>query len=78
MTRSKTVATALAFLLSFTVTVIGQKKNSQKVDEARKETKKSRDLENSNRALLKWVDEDVAYIITDDEETAFNRVLGTP
>src|SRR5262249_7934244 len=55
-------------------TVIGQKKNSQKVDEAPKETKKSRDLENSNRALLKWVDEDVAYIITDDEKRAFTRL----
>src|SRR5262245_51921737 len=74
MIRSKTVATALAFLLGFTVTVIGQKKNSQKVDEGRKETKKSRDLENSNRSLLRWVDEDVAYIITDDEKTAYHRL----
>jgi GWxTD domain-containing protein len=69
MTRSKTVATALLCLLVFTVTAIAQKEKKDKKPSA--EDKKSRDLENSSKALLNWVDEDVAYIITGDERTAY-------
>jgi GWxTD domain-containing protein len=65
-------------------------KNQQKVDDPLKvnvtgkdaktdnktkaEAKKSRDLENASKALLRWVDEDVQYIITGEERAAWKRL----
>jgi GWxTD domain-containing protein len=65
-------------------------KNQQKVDDPLKvnvtgkeakadnkskaEAKKSRDQENASKALLRWVDEDVQYIITGEERAAWKRL----
>jgi GWxTD domain-containing protein len=65
-------------------------KNQQKVDDPLKvnvtgkeakadnknkaDAKKSRDLENASKALLRWVDEDVQYIITGEERAAWKRL----
>jgi len=40
----------------------------------RKEVSKSRQAEDSGRALRRWLDEDVAYIITDEEKSAFKAL----
>jgi GWxTD domain-containing protein len=49
----------------------GKEKNNKKASD---EAKKSRDLENASKALQKWVDEDVSYIITPEERTAWKRL----
>jgi len=69
---------------------IAQKKNDKNVDplkvdvtgskptrqekKSNAEAKKSRDLENASKALQKWVDEDVSYIITPEERAAWKRL----
>jgi GWxTD domain-containing protein len=62
---------------------IAQKKNDPKKEEqAKKEeqkkkeaaTKKSREQEQGSRALRKWLDEDVTYIITNEERAAFKAL----
>src|SRR5947207_10377993 len=54
---------------------VAQKKNDPKKEDTKKEVPKnvqrSRELESANRALRKWLDEDVAYVITNEEKTAF-------
>jgi len=39
-----------------------------------KDAKRSRELENASRALRRWLDEDVSYIITNEERAAFKRL----
>jgi GWxTD domain-containing protein len=84
------VALTSLFFLIFSYSLVAQKKSdSQKVDDplkvnvtgkekkdkkASEEAKKSRDLENASKALQKWVDEDVAYIITGEERAAWKRL----
>src|SRR5579871_2706479 len=82
------IALTSLFLLTFSFPSIAQK-NDSKVDDplkvnvtgkekkdkkANDEAKKSRDIENASKALQKWVDEDVAYIITDQERAAWKRL----
>jgi GWxTD domain-containing protein len=47
-------------------------KNNKEKNSA--EAKKSRDAENASRALLRWIDEDVQYIITPEERAAWKRL----
>lgn len=61
--------TCLLSLSLFTVPAIAQKKNESKNSKAAK----SREQE-MNRALKKWLEEDVAYIITDEEKAAFKAL----
>jgi GWxTD domain-containing protein len=49
----------------------GKEKNNKKASD---EAKKSRDLENASKALQKWVDQDVAYIITPEERATWKRL----
>ena len=58
---------ALAFLLFSSVPVVGQKKPDPK----KPQTSQSREQELASRTLRKWLDEDVGYIITDEEKAAF-------
>ena len=58
---------ALAFLLFSSVPVVGQKKPDPK----KPQTSQSREQELASRTLRKWLDEDVGYIITDEEKGAF-------
>jgi GWxTD domain-containing protein len=64
---------------------IAQKKNDPKKEDTKKEeqkkkeaaaaaTKKSREQEAGSRALRKWLDEDVSYIITNEERAAFKAL----
>src|SRR5438105_4443800 len=81
------ISIALTFLLFLTsLTVVAQKKNdSKKVDDPLKvnvngkkkedpNVKRSRELENASRALRKWIDEDVSYIITGEERAAWKAL----
>jgi GWxTD domain-containing protein len=64
--------------------VVAQKKNdankqeAKKQEEARKqdskEKAKSRQAEDASKALKKWIDEDVAYIITNEERAAWKNL----
>src|SRR5213594_3355201 len=57
---------------------VAQKKNDPKKEDTKKEVPKnvqrSRELENASRALKKWLDEDVSYIITSEERTTFKAL----
>src|SRR5438132_12054265 len=53
------------------VNVNAKKKEDAK---AKEEARKSRELENASRALKKWLDEDVSYIITNEERAAFKAL----
>jgi GWxTD domain-containing protein len=57
---------------------VAQKKNDPKKEDTKKEVPKnvqrSRELEAASRALRKWLDEDVSYIITNEERTAFKAL----
>ena len=57
---------------------VAQKKNDPKKEDTKKEVPKnvqrSRELESASRALRKWLDEDVSYIITNEERTAFKAL----
>src|SRR5438874_9156327 len=82
------ILTALTslFLLTSSLSVVAQK--AQKTDDKKaaeakkqedkkkedKERAKSRAAEDSSKALKKWIDDDVAYIITPDERTAWKRL----
>src|ERR687887_2303112 len=79
--RGILVAFASLFLLTSSVFVVAQKKNDTKEDakkqqeakkkEDSKEKAKSRQLEDASKALKKWIDEDVSYIITNEERTTW-------
>src|SRR6266699_116279 len=71
--RGIRVALTSLVLFSATLPVVAQKKNEPKKQE-KQETKKSREQEVGNRALRKWLDEDVSYIITNEEKTAFKAL----
>ena len=58
-------------LLIFTFPVFAQKKNEPPKNQ---QNSRSREQEVANRALKKWLDEDVAYVITDEEKTAFKAL----
>jgi GWxTD domain-containing protein len=61
---------AAAFLLTFSLPGFAQKKD----DPPRNQNSQSREQEVANRALRKWLDEDVAYVITDEEKAAFKAL----
>ena len=82
MTRRGMLA-ALTFLFLITSSwSAAQKKNEPKKEDTKKEeakkreaaTKKSREQENGSRALRKWLDEDVSYVITNEERAAFKAL----
>ena len=60
----------LAFLLFSSLPVAAQKKPDPK----KPQTSQSREQELASRTLRKWLDEDVAYIISDEEKTAFKAL----
>jgi hypothetical protein len=57
-------------LLMFSFPVFAQKKP----EPPKKQPSRSAQQELENRALRKWLDEDVNYIITDEEKTAFKAL----
>jgi GWxTD domain-containing protein len=62
---------AAIFLLSFSLPMAAQKKPEPPKPQ---QNSRSREQELANRALRKWLDEDVAYIITDEEKAAFKAL----
>jgi GWxTD domain-containing protein len=55
---------------------IAQKKNESKREDTKKAdaAKRSREQENASRVFRKWLDEDVAYIISGEERTAYKAL----
>jgi len=81
------IALTSLFLLTSSLSLVAQKKTDLKKEETKKqdtkkkddakakeEAKKSRELENASRALRKWLDEDVSYIISNEERSAFKQL----
>ncbi len=68
--RGILAALATLLLVSPALTTAAQKKNEPK----KQDNKKSREAEIGNRALKKWLDEDVTYIISDEEKAAFKAL----
>src|SRR5581483_7259032 len=76
MNRRGIVIALTLFLLSSLV-VLAQQKDSKQSKQTKQESAdraRSRQQEVQNKALKKWLDEDVAYIITDEEKAAFKRL----
>jgi GWxTD domain-containing protein len=79
--RGILVALTSLFLLTSSLSVQAQKKNDTTKEEAKKqqeakkqdskERAKSRQQEDASKALKKWIDEDVSYIITGAERQAW-------
>src|SRR5438046_10235982 len=65
-------------LLSSSSWSVAQKKTDPKKEDTKKEVpknvKRSREQESGSRALRKWLDEDVSYIITNEERAAFKAL----
>jgi len=69
-------------LLSSSFSIAQKKNDPKKIEDTKKEeqkkkeaaTKKSREQEAGSRALRKWLDEDVSYIITNEERAAFKAL----
>src|ERR1051326_1579573 len=78
MNRREIVTTLLAlFLFSSLVAASPQKESKKQSKDSKQEAadrSRSRQQELANKALKKWLDEDVAYIITDEERAAFKRL----
>jgi GWxTD domain-containing protein len=71
------ILTALTLFLLSSLVVFAQQKDSKQPKQTKQESAdraRSRQQEVQNKALKKWLDEDVAYIITDEEKAAFNRL----
>src|ERR1041385_3643956 len=78
MSRRGIVVTLTSLLLLTSSWSVAQKKNDSKREDTRKAdaAKRSREQENASRVFRKWLDEDVAYIITNEERSAY-RALKT-
>ena len=82
--RGVLVALTSLFFLTSSMSVLGQKKSDPKKEEAKKQEErkkeeskartKSRQLEDASRALKKWIDEDVGYIITGPERATWKNL----
>jgi GWxTD domain-containing protein len=60
-------------LLSASVTVLAQDKDKDK-DKRKKEQQRAAEREKMSSVYKKWMDEDVAYIITDEEKKIFKTL----
>src|SRR5690348_8178638 len=76
MSRRGIVVTLTSLLLMTSSWSVAQKKNDSKREDTKKAdaAKRSREQENASRVFKKWLDEDVAYIISNEERTAYNRL----
>src|SRR5215475_8726727 len=77
MNRRGIVTALLTFFLFSSLVVVAQQKDSKKSKQSKQEDAekaRSRQQEVQNKALKKWLEEDVAYIISDEEKAAFNRL----
>ncbi|HEX8150727.1 MAG TPA: GWxTD domain-containing protein, partial [Pyrinomonadaceae bacterium] len=70
--RTRSLALALSLLVTASPAVMAQKKKAgdpQDVPERERTVKKER-----SNMFKKWIDEDVAYIITDEEKKAWKKL----
>src|SRR3989440_1699615 len=78
MSRRGIFITLTSLLLLSSSWSVAQKKNDPKKEDTKKEVpknvKRSREQEAGSRALRKWLDEDVAYVITNEERAAFKAL----
>src|ERR1700758_416392 len=77
MSRRGIFITLTSLLLVTTSSLsIAQKKKESKREDTKKEeaAKRSREQENASRVFRKWLDEDVAYIITNEERAAYKAL----
>jgi GWxTD domain-containing protein len=76
MSRRGIFVTLTSLLLLTSSLSIAQKKKESKKDDQKKEeaAKRSREQENASRVFKKWLDEDVAYIITNEERSAYKAL----
>src|SRR5437870_16702 len=78
MSRRGIFITLTSLLLLTSSWSVAQKKTDPKKEDTKKEVpknvKRSRKLENASRALMKWLDEDVYYIVTNEERTTFKQL----
>src|SRR5437879_11622688 len=78
MSRRGIYITLTSLLLLTSSWSVAQKKNDPKKEDTKKEVPKnvqrSREQEAASRALRKWLDEDVSYVITNEERTAFKAL----
>jgi len=76
MSRRGIVITLTSLLLLTSSWSVAQKKNDSKKEDTRKAdaAKRSREQENASRVFRKWLDEDVAYIISNEERTAYKAL----
>lgn len=83
--RGILLALTSVFLLTSSASVLGQKKSDPKKEEVKKQQDakkkedpkdkaRSRALEDASKALKKWIDEDVAYIITNEERSTWKNL----
>src|SRR5262245_25975767 len=79
------IALTSLFLLASSLSVAAQKKSDPKKEDAKRlqEAKKkeeaqakarSRQLEEANKAMKKWIDEDATYIITNEERATWKNL----
>src|ERR1041384_8326784 len=76
MSRRGIVVTLTSLLLLTSSWSVAQKKNDSKREDQRKAeaAKRSREQENASRVFKKWLDEDVAYVITNEERAAYKAL----
>src|SRR5579862_5167040 len=76
MSRRGIFITLTSLLLLTSSLSIAQKKKESKKDDTKKEeaAKRSREQESASRVFKKWLDEDVLYIITNEERTAYKAL----
>ena len=78
MSRRGIFITLTSLLLLTSSWSVAQKKTDPKKEDTKKEVpknvKRSREQESGSRALRKWLDEDVSYIITNEERAAFKAL----
>jgi len=83
--RGILLALTSVFLLTSSASVLGQKKSDPKKEEVKKQQDakkkedpkdkaRSRALEDASKALKKWIDEDVAYVITNEERATWKNL----
>ena len=76
MSRRGIFITLTSLLLMTSSWSIAQKKNESKKEDTKKAdaAKSSREQETASRVFRKWLDEDVAYIITSEERAAYKAL----
>jgi GWxTD domain-containing protein len=67
--------TSLLLLTTSSLSIAQKKKESKKEDTKKDEAaRRSREQENASRVFRKWLDEDVAYVITNEERAAYKAL----